>query len=313
MPWHQASWQKLKERVPHRLPHALLFTGPSGIGKTDFVKAFAQFLLCQTPSQIGACGVCRACHLFDLGHHPDYLVYGQTDTISIDEIRDIIPFLAHTAHFGGKRVVTLLNMDTMQKAAGNALLKTLEEPTQGSHLFLTCKQGHTLLPTIKSRCVVVPLAQPESALALQWLEKAHPSFSQQTLNSALILAGGAPLKVQKMLGEGYDEKWQEALFAAFFVNTEGHVPEGLISAVTEDLQTTLHLLCYYLADCIRCIYGAPMVTRHFSEKIKKLSVQQLFLFFDKIKAALEALKQTPALNKQLLFEHLYYEWNQLKA
>ncbi len=71
-PWQYADWQRLAAHFA-RLPNAWLFTGPSGIGKSEFATEVARALLCENlqPDQ-HACGQCQACHWFDAGNHPDY-------------------------------------------------------------------------------------------------------------------------------------------------------------------------------------------------------------------------------------------------
>jgi DNA polymerase-3 subunit delta' len=71
-PWQEQAWTQLQQmRV--RLPHAILFYGPAGIGKADFIEAFAQSLLCENVRPDGhACGECASCGWFSQGNHPDY-------------------------------------------------------------------------------------------------------------------------------------------------------------------------------------------------------------------------------------------------
>lgn len=308
MPWHESAWQKLQHNFTSKLPHALLFTGPQGIGKADFVTSYAQSLLCLTPVAGHACRQCRACHLYSKATHPDALLFGQKEPISIDDVREIISFLTQSAHLGSQKIVVLLNIESIQPAAGNALLKTLEEPTKGSHLFLTCQNEQILLPTIKSRCVIFPMALPEKSVAYDWLVKAHPTYSAQMLNTLLTLAGGAPLKAQQLIEEGYDEKAQTILFDAFF-GAPTVFPSNLVTNTT-NVKLLLQLLCYYVTDTIRGYYSIPMQICQAPFQYK-IAVQDLFLFYDKIQEALESLHKIPSLNKQLMLEHLFYEWYQL--
>src|SRR5713101_2022311 len=71
-PWQAPAWQQLQQ-LRERLPHAMLFYGPEGIGKTAFAEHFAQSLLCETPMPDGhACGQCGSCGWFMQYSHPDY-------------------------------------------------------------------------------------------------------------------------------------------------------------------------------------------------------------------------------------------------
>ncbi len=150
-PWLEPIWQKLLQLfMQQRVPHALLFYGPKGLGKTLIAQAFEQLLLCQTPSATGACQQCRSCFLFQQQHHPDSLRKGEQEPIGIDDIRAVSHFLDQTSHQKGKKVVTLFDVDKLQTGSGNALLKTLEEP-QGDTVLILVATHNNILPTLKSR------------------------------------------------------------------------------------------------------------------------------------------------------------------
>ena len=75
LPWHASQWWELMQRkATDRLPHALLCSGPAGLGKRQFAEYFAQSLFCKAPTPEGSpCGICRDCRLFLAGNHPNYL------------------------------------------------------------------------------------------------------------------------------------------------------------------------------------------------------------------------------------------------
>jgi DNA polymerase-3 subunit delta' len=201
-PWNEALWQDLT-RDRSRLPHALLLHGPRGVGKRDFALAMAKWLLCESPSEIGACGHCKSCGWFEQGAHPDFrLVEPASDSdraeesgkkssklITISEIRELGDFLGLVSHQGGWRVVVIQPAELMNPAAGNALLKTLEEPPVGVLLILVAHQPRRLLPTVRSRCRKVALRLPSRDQAWDWL--AANGLPQAV--SALDEVGGAPL------------------------------------------------------------------------------------------------------------------------
>ena len=71
-PWQESSWQQL-QLLRQRMPHAILFHGAAGIGKSDFIERFAQGLLCEAVLPSGhACGQCASCGWFTQHNHPDY-------------------------------------------------------------------------------------------------------------------------------------------------------------------------------------------------------------------------------------------------
>lgn len=197
LPWQASQWERLQQaRRQERLPHALLFSGPRGVGKEQFARAFAQSLLCQASDAEGRpCGVCRHCHLMHSGGHPDYQWVGpdaesKSGEITVKAIRDLTAGTTLTARSGGYKVVLIQPAHRMNASAANSLLKTLEEPTSGTLLILLTDQPARLLPTIRSRCQQVLFQTPPQAASLAWLEGRIGHSDGATL---LALASGAPL------------------------------------------------------------------------------------------------------------------------
>ena len=141
------------------LPPALLLAGPRGVGKRRTAVAIAETLNCleARPAgdvEIDACGECSSCRRIARGVHPDVIILepGDTGTIKIDEIRDVIDRANYRPFEGRRRAVIVDEADTMMPAAQNALLKTLEEPRPGSVFVLVSSMPDALLPTVRSRC-----------------------------------------------------------------------------------------------------------------------------------------------------------------
>ncbi|MBI5040490.1 MAG: DNA polymerase III subunit delta', partial [Gammaproteobacteria bacterium] len=152
-PWQDTEWAQLRARAAQRrLPHALLVTGPAGVGKCDFADAFARSLLCKHPAGDGsACGNCEACHLVRAGTHPDYLTVTFIEDktqIGIDQIRELCRALALKSHAGGYKIAIVTPAERMTVEAANSLLKTLEEPTDNTLLMLVTEQPARLPATI---------------------------------------------------------------------------------------------------------------------------------------------------------------------
>ncbi|MHB8763977.1 MAG: DNA polymerase III subunit delta', partial [Deferrisomatales bacterium] len=151
-----------------RVPHAYLFWGPDGVGKELVARRTAQVLLCADPGALArarACGRCAPCGRVEAGSHPDlHVPVAKGASLSVAEVRTLQETLAYQAFERGRKVVILRQAFRMTREAGNALLKTLEEPPAGTHIVLLAHHRNQLLPTLVSRCQSLrfdPLPQGE--------------------------------------------------------------------------------------------------------------------------------------------------------
>lgn len=138
------------------LPHALLFTGPSGTGKRTVGLALLKAHLC------GREGSLRENSLWDAGTHPDRLILeaGESGRIPIGSMEQPEPgsvrWLIHRislASSTGRRAVLIDGIEHLSTAGQNALLKTVEEPPAGTVMVLVTSRRTGVLPTIRSRCM----------------------------------------------------------------------------------------------------------------------------------------------------------------
>jgi DNA polymerase-3 subunit delta' len=157
---HRRLLQLLSRAVARdTLPPALLLAGPAGVGKRRAAMALARAINCVKPVageefERDACGACASCRRIERGVHPDVIVIvpGDTGSIKIDQIRDVIEGAGFRPFEGRRRVVIIDEADALVEAAQNALLKTLEEPPSASVFLLVSSMPDALLPTVRSRC-----------------------------------------------------------------------------------------------------------------------------------------------------------------
>lgn len=220
-PWQRVAWQSL-QGLRARLPSAILIKGAKGIGKQDMALGFALSLLCKAPLESSLpCGLCDSCRWFEQGSHPDFRLvqpdalsnaedHGEKEggkklsrEISVDQIRALANFANLSAHQGGHRIVLIHPAEAMNTNSANALLKTLEEPTDQLLFILVTHKPQQLLPTILSRCLSLTVNTPDKAIGTAWLQQQGVKNPE----NALAMSGFAPLLALHWAeaGEGSEE------------------------------------------------------------------------------------------------------------
>ncbi len=155
------------------IAHAYLFSGESGIGKKTVAVALGAAVNCSSTSNGTGCGRCGSCGKASSGNHPDiHILSADGGEIKIDQVREAQAILALKPFEGKMKVLIVDDADSLNSAAQNAFLKTLEEPPGDSLIILVAVASESLLPTIRSRCQKIafyPL--PRRLLAKMLIEK----------------------------------------------------------------------------------------------------------------------------------------------
>jgi len=205
-PWLQNDWHDLQSQIgAARLHHALFITSANGMGKLALAQQLAQTLLCKEPVGWEPCEHCHACQLFTTSVHPDYhLVSSEPGKIiPVDKIRIISKQLNERSQLSGNKVVIIEHAESFNMASANALLKTLEEPADGSYLILLAENKSQVLPTINSRCQKLHISAPDEQQTLDWLISQFPITPASI--PAIRINQGAPLHTLSYLNKGDDE------------------------------------------------------------------------------------------------------------
>jgi DNA polymerase III subunit delta' len=194
-----------------RVHHAYRFEGPNGVGKEMAAFALAQALVCTGKDPLG-CGRCEACRRAvtlsaerpEVPMHPDVILVerglyppGTIDLkseevqgISVQQIRRIVlPHAAYTSHEGRGRIFIFRRAEELNVAAANALLKTLEEPRQGTFFVLLTSRPDRLLDTIRSRTLKLRFGPLSDRILLDILAARGMPKEKQEL--AVELAAGS--------------------------------------------------------------------------------------------------------------------------
>lgn len=313
-PWQQSQWQKiLQQKLSAKLPHALLMSGPQGLGKLDFALRLAHSLLCQAPDDQGvACGDCASCQLIEAATHPDLFILQAEErgkAIKVDDVRQLSSKLNLTSQYGGYQVALIVDAHDMNINASNSLLKTLEEPSSDTVLILVSSNPQKLPVTIRSRCQMIGFNVPETQQALSWLENQNIEQANVLLN----LAHGAPLLVLDLQQGELLDHHKQLINSLLKVAKNQPVIEQAELLHKLPLNYLLNWLFDWVQDLIKlhqCGDSAMLIHREQQAELKQLatrsSLQGLYEYLDQL-VKNKQLQSIP-LNSQLLWEDLLLSW-----
>lgn len=310
---HQAIRQRLLDRIQGgRIRGSLLFTGPEGIGKRRVALELAQREICLRRC---ACGQCEGCRLlegedlpFELPNLLRIVPEGKAGVIRIDQVREgldsngqprfsrgVIEWAALAPALGCHRWVLVEEAHRLNESSGNILLKTLEEPPEGTHFILVTHRPEALLQTIRSRCERIsfaPLAPPEAWEVAQrhgWQEADRERWSALGEGSLRLLGEAEYRRAEAQL-----EAWLDLLAGKPYSQTAGILlPEkDAVLAQGEQLRQPLELLLRILADLARLQAGEPPVLLPWRADLAALAAVPRDLKSPQ-EAVLEALRHLP--------------------
>ena len=325
-PWQNEIWQRMQD-LRSRLPNALLLKGAEGIGKLDLAMDFAQSILCEAPLPSGfACEICPSCHWFAQESNPDFRLI-QPDAlsddlaekesgkkaskeISVDQIRALSSFSNLSAHSGRYRVVLIHPAEAMNNNSANALLKTLEEPTDKLLFILVTHKPQQLLPTILSRSLSFAVPMPSRETSTAWLKQQGVAEPE----TVLAQAGFAPLIALHSAGEGAGTEEQKLMLSAVRQTAKFDA-----LSLAEQIQKVapvqvIHFLQQWCYDLLS--YKLAGVVRYHPEQIdliekisKNMPLQALLRYVKELQIAKR--EAFHPLNPKLLFESILLAYQQL--
>jgi DNA polymerase-3 subunit delta' len=192
------------------MTHAWLFTGPPGSGRSVAARALAAALQCRAGT---GCGRCPGCHTTLTGTHADVqIVVPEGLSIPVSQMRELVLRAASSPTGGRWQVLLVEDADRLTEAAGNALLKAVEEPSART-VFLLCTPSlhpDDIAVTIRSRCRVVALRQP-SAAAVAGLLRAGEGVAAEVAAWAAAAAQGHVGRARRLAADPAARQRREAV------------------------------------------------------------------------------------------------------
>jgi DNA polymerase-3 subunit delta' len=197
---HEEPWREWHAALAGpRLHHGWILSGRRGVGKASFALQAAREL------------VAEAGEAQPKGNHADIILlqplpataedekkreegkpYQLKRNITVDQVRAMQQRLTTRPTLGSRRAIVIDPADDLEKGAANALLKSLEEPPAGTFFFLVAHRLGRLLPTLRSRCRVLPFPRVEAAEIDAILRREAPRADAAMREAAIAAAGGSP-------------------------------------------------------------------------------------------------------------------------
>lgn len=171
------------------ISHSFIFVGKPGIGKKQFVHQYAEMIMCLQDGKCDGNSVkCDSCIKFEGNANPDYAeITPDGKTLKIEQIRNLQARIVEKPITSRRKVYVIDDADLMSEESQNCLLKTLEEPPEYAVIILIVSNESRILPTIKSRCVIIKF-QP---LTSKEIKQVKPELSDdliQLLEGSLLNA-----------------------------------------------------------------------------------------------------------------------------
>jgi len=303
-PWLAAPYQRCLDALDRgRLAHALLVSGPPGWGQADLARALALRLLDRSDAPASV-------DMLQLAH-PDlrWLVpEGKGEQIRIDTVRALGVFASQTPQIAPRKVAVLNPVDALNEHAANALLKTLEEPPEGTYLLLVTESLADLMPTIRSRCLRIDVVPASAAEVVAWVKAAIPGLDAAMVDQVAFDLGYAPYRVIAALGEGAQSLGETFASAIAGQTSVVALAERMPSVSLDDFvgRSMRHLAGEIAARSRRAETSAAPAAA-----LAGVPERALFAFWEEHLEARRLCRSTVNPNPRLLVENLLLGWTAL--
>lgn len=247
-----------------RFPHAVMFQGERGLGKSTLAGIVAQALVCRDKSA-APCGRCPSCIRARAGSHPDIQIVkgsGVSGALSVEAVRLMLEDAYRRPEEADYNVYIVHLGEHSLPAAQNKLLKLIEEPPQGAVFLLLCPSAEAALPTIRSRAQIFTLRPPNRQEAANWLAEHCQADWKRAQELADLCAGNLGRMQEELKGGGLGQAFSIAReMAEAMLLSGGHQILKAASPLQKDralFREALGRLTVLFRDaCVARTGGAP--------------------------------------------------------
>ena len=298
--------------------HAYILNGERGSGKRLLANLFAMSLQCQNRAEDGeACGKCQSCKQAQSGNQPDIIkvTHEKPNTISVDDIRTQINNDIVIKPYSSKyKIYIIPEADLMSAQAQNALLKTIEEPPEYAVIMLLTENAEALLPTIRSRCVMMKLRNIKDQLVKKYLmEHLHVPDYQAEIDASFA-QGSIGRAKEAATSQEFAEMTQNALRILKYANTmEVYELSDAIKSLSEDKQNIndyLDIFQFWFRDVLMFKATQEIDNLVFKQEINFIREQAKQRSYENLENILDSIQKTKVrlkanVNFDLAFELLF--------
>ena len=298
--------------------HAYILNGERGSGKRLLANLFAMSLQCQNRAEDGeACGKCQSCKQAQSGNQPDIIkvTHEKPNTISVDDIRTQVNNDIVIKPYSSKyKIYIIPEADLMSAQAQNALLKTIEEPPEYAVIMLLTENAEALLPTIRSRCVMMKLRNIKDQLVKKYLmEHLHVPDYQAEIDASFA-QGSIGRAKEAATSQEFAEMTQNALRILKYANTmEVYELSDAIKSLSEDKQNIndyLDIFQFWFRDVLMFKATQEIDNLVFKQEINFIREQAKQRSYENLENILDSIQKTKVrlkanVNFDLAFELLF--------
>lgn len=309
---HRDIIQYIQDAVgQNKVSHAYILNGQRGSGKKMLAKLFAMTLQCES-GKSEPCGMCRSCIQANHGNQPDIITvkHEKPASISVDDVREQINGdIMIKPYSSPYKVYIVPEADLMTPQAQNAILKTIEEPPEYAVIFLLTENADSLLPTIRSRCVMLKLRNIKDKLVKKYLMEQLQIPDYQAELCAAFAQGNIGRAAMLATSEHFNEIKEEAIQLMKYIDEmELHEIVSAIKSISRyklQIDDYLDIITIWYRDVLLYKATKDVGGLVFGDQLKFIKAKASKSSYEGIERILESIEKAKArLNANVNFDLL---------